>query len=178
MTKPELPIQHMDERHPGLTPNLAGTYHEAACVSLSANHSPPQDFELFNDEGQSITEVRWQPPDARCSRAWANRDDATRDGAYACAIAAVELLSGLYAIGRAETLTGADYYVAPVSEDLVDLEVCIRLEVSGTQSDQYEVRRRLSDKIKQARAGKSNLPAIAVVVGFRAKSIMMRSVDK
>ena len=177
MPKPELPIQDMDKRHPGLTPNLAGSYHEAACVSLSADHSPPQDFELVSDETQRLATVRWQPPNARCSRAWANRDDATRDGAYACAIAAVELISGFCAIGRAETLTGADYYIAPKSSDeLLDLEGCIRLEVSGTHSDYNEVRRRLNDKVKQARAGRSSLPAIAVVVGFKAKSITMRSV--
>jgi len=177
VTKPELPIQDLDKRHPGLTPSLAGCYHEAACVSLSANFSPPQDFAVTHDQSENIAEVQWQPPDARCNRAWANRNDATRDGAYACAIAAAELILGLYAKGRAETLTGADYYVTAIIEESDDFENCIRLEVSGTQSDEYEVRRRLNEKVQQARAGKSYLPAIAAVVGFKSKCIRMRSVN-
>jgi hypothetical protein len=35
-------------------------------------------------------------------------------------IAAVEFSEGLYAIGRAETTTGADYYVAPAGKRLDD----------------------------------------------------------
>ena len=174
---PRLPINNMEKRHPGLTPFLAGCYHEAACVSLSANHLPPQDFTLAHDEVESIAQVQWVPPDDRCARAWANRDDATRDGAYACALAAAELILGLFAIGRAETLRGADYYIAPRQVAPDDLEDCIRLEVSGTQRDEQEVRRRLNQKVRQARGGRSSLPAIAAVVGFKSKSIRMRSVE-
>ena len=175
-SKLTLPIHDMEKRHPGLTPAVAGSYNEAARVSLSASHIPPQDFELTRDQLESIAEVNWPPPDDRCALAWANRDDATRDGAYACAIAAVELISGLYAVSRAERLTGADYYIAPSTSHPQDLEDCIRLEVSGTQSDEHEVLRRLGEKIRQARAGRSSLPAIAAVVGFKSKSIRMRSV--
>jgi len=175
--KPVLPLEDMDKRHLGLSPSVAGNYYEAACVSLSRNHTPPQDFALIADEKQVTAEVQWPPPDARRLCAWANRDDATRDGAYACAIAAVEVTSGLFAVGRAETLSGADYYIAPESYDAEDFEHCIRLEVSGTHCDECEVRRRLSEKVKQARQGRSDLPAIAAVVGFRVRSIILRSVN-
>ena len=121
--------------------------------------------------------IEWDPPDARCRGAWANKDDATRDGAYACAIAAIELFLGLYAIRRAETLTGADYYVAPLSHTSEDLEDRYRLEVSGPNSGEYEVKQRLRMKVHQAQHGKSNLPAWAVVVGFRVKLISMQSVE-
>jgi len=177
MKKPELPIREMDKRHPGLTPSLAGCYEEAARVSLSLNHSPPQEFSLSLDQSQSVAEVRWTPPDERCNKAWANRDDATRDGAYACALAATELISGLYAVRRAETLTGADYYIAPNAPEPEDLESCIRLEVSGTHLDDRHVLQRLKDKVEQAKGGKSSLPAIAAVVGFKTKCIKMRSVE-
>ena len=86
--------------------------------------------------------MAWEPPDERCRGAWANQDDATRDGAYACALAATELVLGLYAIHRAQTRTGADYYVAPLNHASEDLEGWYRLEVSGTNSDAQEVRRR------------------------------------
>ncbi len=172
-----LPLHDMHERHIGLTPCVAGSYYEAACVSLSLNHVSPQDFAIAGDTVQVTTEVQWPIPDARCSCAWANRDDATRDGAYACAIAAVEVGLRLFAIGRAETLTGADYYIAPHGHDAEDFEHCIRFEVSGTQSDEYEVKRRLNEKVKQAREGKSSLPAIAAVVGFNVRTIKLKSVS-
>ncbi|BAS59514.1 hypothetical protein NIES2135_09560 [Leptolyngbya boryana NIES-2135] len=108
--------------------------------------------------------------------AWANQDDATRDGAYACALAAVELSRDLVALRRAETRTGADYYIAPIGTALDDLENCFRLEVSGTDLSSAEVRRRLQEEVAQARRGSSNLPAIAAVVGFRANLIMISSV--
>jgi hypothetical protein len=85
----------------------------------------------------------------------------------------------LCAISRAETLTGADYYIAPIGRSTDHLEDCLRLEVSGTDSDStYEVQRRLRSKIKQAKQGISNLPALAVVVGFRVKLIVMEAVEE
>ncbi|MDM8523221.1 hypothetical protein QUF80_07610 [Desulfococcaceae bacterium HSG8] len=133
---------------------------------------------MKNKKSENKVLVEWEPPDKRCMQAWGNKDDATRDGAYACALAATEISFGLFAIRRAETLTGADYYIAPIGRDTDDLEYCRRLEVSGTNSDKYEVNRRLKAKVKQAREGKSNLPAIAVVVGFKVKLISMQAVEE
>ena len=72
------------------------------------------------------------PPDVRTLNAHANEIDATEAGAYGVSLAAVEAISGLVAVRRAETLTGADWYIAPQGTDADDLESCIRLEVSGT----------------------------------------------
>jgi hypothetical protein len=181
MTLPVLPLRDMSDRHRGLTRALAESYLEAARVSLSRHHEPPQEFTLQNSSHGSNEELKilieWELPDARCREAWANQDDSTRDGAYACAIAAIELFLGLYAIRRAETLTGADYYVAPLSHTAEDLEDFHRLEVSGTNSGEYEVKQRLRMKVRQAQHGKSNLPAWAVVVGFRVKLVSMQSVE-
>lgn len=176
MAIPLLPLDNMAERHNGLTPALAETYLEAVRVCLDRHHEPPQEFALTSPSSEEAAMVEWEPADERCQRAWANKDDATRDGAYACALAATELSLGLFAVRRAETLSGADYYVAPTTRETYDLEDCFRLEVSGTDSDKYEVHRRLRVKVKQAEAGKSNLPALAVVVGFQVKLISMESV--
>lgn len=79
---------------------------------------------------------------------------------------------------RAETKTGADYYIAPIGEKLEDLENWWRLEVSGTHSDKSEVKRRLRIKLEQAKQGKSNLPALAAIVGFRLQLILLQVVDE
>lgn len=173
-----LELEGMASRHVGLTPAVAESYREAALVSLDRHHDSPQEFTLrFEDGDEKKASIDWEEPDERCKSAWANFDDATRDGAYACAIVATEVSYGLYTVRRAETLTGADYYVSP-NEDLPDdLEDCLRLEVSGTALGEGEVMRRLRVKIKQAEEGKSSLPAIAVIVGFKAKLISSAEVE-
>jgi hypothetical protein len=112
MTLPVLPLRDMSDRHRGLTRALAESYLEAARVNLDRHHEPPQEFALHNSPYASLeilaVLVEWEPSDERCRGAWANQDDATRDGAYACAIAATELALGLYTVRRAETRTGQE----------------------------------------------------------------------
>lgn len=80
----------------------------------------------------------------------------------------------LVAIGRAENGTGADYYLNAPGKKITDLEEAIRLEVSGTdEGTPKEIRVRLAQKAAQAQRGKSNLPALATVVGFKASKIAM-----
>jgi hypothetical protein len=175
MEIPLLPLQNMDERHKGLLPSTAANYLDAARVCLDRYYVPPQEFDVLNDAVKCQVMADWQTTDERCRDAWANQDDATRDGAYACALATVELLRGFVAIRRAETRTGADYYVAPVGQILEDLEGCFRLEVSGTDLSVSEVKRRVRDKINQTVQGNSNLPALVCVVGFRTRLIMIQT---
>jgi hypothetical protein len=111
--------------------------------------------------------------------AWANNDDTTRDGAYGLALAAVEITRGLVAVSRAETRTGADYYLGTPDAVLDDLEASIRLEVSGTdEGGESVINSRLRQKLEQASKGCSNLPAMALVVGFKALRIVSEDVKK
>ena len=71
-------------------------------------------------------------------------------------------------------MTGADYYVAPRDKASDDLEDCLRLEVSGVDhGPDSTVRQRLRDKLTQVAGGNSNLPAIAGVVGFKIRLILL-----
>lgn len=172
------PLKDLALRHPGLTEAVGNGYCEAARVCLDRHHQPPQVLLIDNGTGQIDTVIKWDPTDSRTRAAWANDIDTTEAGAYACAIVAVELSEGFYAIRRAETKTGADYYVAPSSSSEEDLESSFRLEVSGTDApDVSVVDKRLRQKVGQALKGKSNLPAIAAVVGFQVKLIRLERVD-
>jgi hypothetical protein len=123
--------------------------------------------------------LAWAAPDARTRDAWANTTDATEAGAYGCVIAGIEQLRGLVAVRRAETGTGADYYIGAPGSGMEDLEDCIRLEVSGVDAgDHRQVSRRLLEKIQQAREGNSSLPATAGVFGFSAGLLMVRDVSE
>ena len=176
MEKLTLPLENMSDRHIGLTPEVASCYLQAACVCLDRHHEPPIDFSLNSDSQETLTIVEWKPTDDRTKNAWANKDDATRDGAYAMALASTELSKSLVAVRRAETKTGADYYVAPIDASSDDLENWYKLEVSGTDGDEHRVKARLNDKVEQTKKG-SNLPALATVVGFKVKQIFIKTVE-
>jgi hypothetical protein len=175
---PILPISNLSKRHYGLSDELANCYLQAARVCLDRHHLSPQEFTLNTDSNEEKVKVEWDTTTKREKSAWANDTDATRDGAYACAIAATELSKGLYAISRAENRTGADYYVARKDYDGDDLEGCYRLEISGTDLDKAYLRTRLKRKISQTKNGESNLPALASVVGFRVRIILTETVEK
>jgi hypothetical protein len=108
-----------------------------------------------------------------------NTTDATEAGAYCCVIAGVELLRGLFAVRRAETGTGADYYVGPQGAGHDDLEDCLRLEVSGVDNgSEKDVNKRLLEKVEQVLRGNSSLPALAGVIGFSARLLMVKDVPE
>ena len=178
MQKPKLPIHDMANRHSGLTEAIAENLTEGARVCFDRHHKPPVEFQISNSGEPTEAVVEWEVTDERTRRAWANEIDTTEAGAYACTLAAVELSKGFVAVRRAETKTGADYYMAPVGAPIEDLENCIRLEVSGVdQGNATTVAHRLKEKLAQAAAGASNLPAMAGVVGFRARCILLSPLE-
>ncbi|MBS0165383.1 MAG: hypothetical protein JSR29_04820 [Nitrospira sp.] len=173
-----LRIEALHERHSGLTPSLSGSLYEAASVCLSRHHSSPVEIDIACNGGTSTRIVDFQGPDSRMLNAWANDIDTTEMGAYGVCLAVVEAEEQLVAVRRAETLTGADWYIAPVGTESNDLENCFRLEVSGVDAgDHAAIKGRLSKKLAQAGRGASNLPAIASVVGFKARAVAMQKVS-
>ena len=179
MSDDKLPLHDLSARHTGLTHPIAESYTEAARVCLDRHHSPPVDIAIKNADNNHAATVDWVPADNRTRGAWANETDATEAGAYACVLAALELTSGLVAVRRAETKTGADYYVAAPGAGANDLEECLRLEISGVdKGSESAIMQRLNVKLAQAAAGASNLPAIAGVVGFFARVIVLQPVQE
>ena len=174
-----LPIHDMARRHIGLTQATADYWTEGARVCLDRHHTPPVEFEIREVTPRMAVDVVWIPTDELTRLAWANEKDTTEAGAYACVLAAVELHWGLTAVARAEHETGSDYYVAPPRVSPEDLESHVRLEVSGTDEGTVaQVAYRLKSKLKQAEKGDSDLPAIAGVVGFRARMIMLARLEE
>jgi hypothetical protein len=174
---PSLLLRDMHLRHVGLTQAIAAYYFEAACVCLSRHHEPPRPSVVQDDDGSTSADLDWDQPDEVTMGAWANDTDATEAGAYAVLLAAAELTQGMVAVRRAETGSGADYYVGPPGAGVEDLEDCYRLEISGTDSeDAREILRRLSVKVAQAQRGTSSLPALAGVVGYPQCMIVFRRV--
>jgi hypothetical protein len=129
--------------------------------------------------------LTWATPTARIQSAWANVDDATRDGAYGVVLAAAEAALGLVALGRTKVGSGADYWVGPVgtvanpTDGLVDLDTVFRLEISGIDDCPGEsvLSRRIRQKVEQARRGRSSHPAIVGVVAFSMLRVVFRSVE-
>jgi hypothetical protein len=183
---PLLAILTLAERHLGLTPPIAASYAEAAAVCLSRHHQPPATLLVTADTREdSHYQVAWSSPTARQLQAWGHPDDATRDGAYCIALAAIEQHLGLVALGRVPRGGGADYYVGPPGSEvnpvdgLLDLEQAFRLEVSGIDRAGGEARLlgRVREKVEQARNGQSILPAIAGVTAFDLLRVIFRNVE-
>lgn len=176
-TKPKLQLDLLHERHLGLTTSISGTFSEAAAVCFNRHHQTPVEIHIDCDGRMETRVIEFAKPDARTLRAWANEIDTTESGAYGVSLAAVEVEESLVAVRRAETLTGADWYVAPIGSDPEDLEGCFRLEVSGVDAGgKSAIKSRLMKKVEQTRRGASNLPAIASVVGFRELAIAIQKV--
>jgi hypothetical protein len=99
-------------RHPGVSDAVCEALSEAAEVCLVRHHEPPRTSLRVTCVGKdSIKFVRWATPDETAQRSWRNRDDATRDGAYVVSLAVVEHELGMVVLSRADTRTGADYYI-------------------------------------------------------------------
>lgn len=174
----ELNLRDMHTRHRGLTVSIAGTFREAASVCLNRHHTSPTDFRVLDNGNSAAAKIVWAVPDETLLSAWANEAVATENGAYGCIIAAIEAFRSFFAVRRAETGTGADYYVGPAGSGEEDLENCLRLEISGVdRGSDKEVAKRLLQKVAQARRGESDLPAIAGVIGFETKNIMLADVS-
>ena len=174
----KLPLDNMAERHKGLTPEIAAAYAQAARVCLDRHHVSPTEFSVQEEDQSTPARVVWDATDERTRAAWANEIDTTEQGAYAMVLAAVELTHGMVALRRAETTTGVDYYVGPSEARTEDFESMYRLEIAGRdRASGRIVYGTLLEKVEQARRGRSNLPAMAGVVGFLSRLIMLRTVE-
>lgn len=180
---PVLRLSALHRRHFGVTEQIGGHYEQAAAVCLSWSHAPPVLMSVVADDGPSVQYLtEWLPPTPRQRAAWANAEDATANGAYCVALAAAESHLGLVALSRAETKSGADYYVGSaqsgVAADQGDLSLddAVRLEISGIGLDEREavLGARVRQKVAQARRGLSNRPALVCVVAFRLLRVVFR----
>lgn len=148
---------------------------DAAGFCFDRHHAAPQELAISDPEDDHRVAIEWAEPDDSSRATWANRDDATEAGACAVALASVQLTRGLIVVMRAETLTGVDYFLARPE----DRAISMGLEVSGVDAgDLGRVKARLGEKIRQAEAGRSRLPAIALVVGFKALKVLLADVTK
>jgi hypothetical protein len=121
--EPELPFHDLEARHHGVTKAIGDTYTEAARVCLDRHHVSPTRFLIEAKTATKEAIAKWSRANQREKGAWANEIDATAAGAYGIALAAIELIEGMFAIRRAETGTGSDYYVAPADASLEDLKI-------------------------------------------------------
>jgi hypothetical protein len=126
---PPLPsLATLHERHYGVTEALARTYAEGAAICLQRHHASPKAISVDADDGMEGEYLAsWDVPTGRQHAAWANQDDATRDGAYGMVIAATEAHFGYFVVGRTHTGSGTDYLFSkqrhdPVSDGLLSLQ--------------------------------------------------------
>lgn len=185
--RPSVWLSRLAANHPSLAPASADHYAGAAYVCLTRFHDvPPAKMTVrgWSAKGSRtrLYDLIWRHPTAAERRTHANEEDGTEAGAYAVALAAVHRHQEMVTIGRSESRTGSDWYLAPSSVaagadfDLDDERV-VRFEVSGVSNDDpTKMRERVARKVAQARAGVSAKPAVVGVVGFRSVTVVLRKV--
>ncbi len=167
-------LTKLHERH-NITEPVCGGFAEAAAVCFSRHHRPAIDVEVSRPDGAPVVRsLNWVLPNEVVRATWGNRDDTTRDAAYAISLAAVEIEAGLVARSRADIRTGADWYVGAPG-DPSDLEDALRLEVSGVDAgDRRAITSRVRSKLKQLAAGSSDKLGLVCVVGFLERLVVIR----
>lgn len=181
MAEEELRFADLHERHPAVGEVVAKYFAEAAAVCLDRHHGSPQSFCIVESRGETRAAARWPAPDERIIGSWANNRDiaATEAGAYALALAAVELTRGLVALTPGETASGCDYYVGVPGALPKSLQGLIRLEISGVdEGEPSRLSTRQKQKIRQLTRGRSKLPGIAATVGFKTLRILLTEKDE
>ncbi|MGE0543301.1 MAG: hypothetical protein AB7R89_24335 [Dehalococcoidia bacterium] len=179
-----LVFDRLHERHPGVTEAVGRNYAEAAAICFNRYHSSPSNVTVTADATHDkVYFATWTKPSARQEAAWANRDDATRDGAYCIVLAAADQHLNLVAVARAATKSGADYLVGPPGGGINPLDgeldfesEILRLEISGIDrcENASRLRARVAGKVEQARSGRSDLPALAGVVAFDLARVLFK----
>lgn len=156
-----------------LPTSLVNSWGDAATVMLDKFHPsppPPTPLALQHDGAGASLMLSWRAPAPQVLEGHANEKDATEDGAYAVAIAAADH-RGYRVRRRAHQGSGADLLMTRHGEPQNDF---VKLEVSGiARGDGVE--RRLTEKLEQVRGGDLQRPRVAVVVGFEAAMVLMRS---
>lgn len=173
MDQQKLDIQGLWERHRGVSRGIASAYSEAVSVCLHKQHSAPVHYDLRDNNDHHEAVVEWEAPTAELIDAWGNDIDVVEWAAYGLALAGMELTRGLVALGRAETKSGADYYLGLADDGPNDLETVKRLEVSGVGAGaEAAIQSRLKKKLLQTAQGASDVPAVASIVGFGTPLIL------
>ena len=166
--------------HTGVIECLATSMCISAFVCLGRHHSPPQTkIAVSIDSNEKSHVLTWRAPTVQEIASNYSNQDATRDGAYAVALVCVEKRLNLYAVGRAEDRSGADWLLAPIGyKSDTELPNCddpsvVRLEVGGYNDESLAYQ--LKKKVRQLQVGDSDSHGIAAVVGFDRAKVMIQT---
>lgn len=171
-----LDLDTLADRCDRLAPSKVRALVEAAAVMLDKFHSSPApgmlhvvDWESVKVTAEHNLLLRWAPPSPQSRDTHANELDATEEGAYAVAFAAV-MSRGYRVVRRAHHGSGADFILAKDGEPDNDYH---KLEVSGVARGNSDVLdQRLVAKMEQVGRGDLDRPGLAVVVGFQSTTLL------
>jgi hypothetical protein len=118
---------------------------------------------------------RWTECDENTRLTWNDPDEATEQGAAACALVLIKGLAHYEVVERSRKGTGFDYWLG--DEDEYPFQKKARLEVSGiAEGSEAQLQQRVNQKVRQTRRSDSTLlPAFVAVLEFRnPKAVITR----
>ncbi len=146
----------------------------AASVMFERYHRSPEAGTIAQGGALRSASFGWGTADAKAQATHRNTDDATRDGAYAVAFAALRQLGPFVFVHRAERKSGADFVLV---REGTDGGPYIKLEVSGMgKGTSAAVASRLRDKAKQVMRPGTGETGLAVVIRFQQPHVAVEEV--
>ncbi len=152
----------------GLTADFGGSLAEAASVCLEEQQHPSGVVMNVRGSHNSSMNIHWDATTEQTKRTWADEEEATEHGAYACAILILKHLVGLQVVERSRKGTGFDWWLGSKEDGQALFQKRARLEVSGIRNGTERlVESRLKQKTKQTkRSDQTGLPAWVTIVEF------------
>lgn len=149
---------------PGVTPALAATMVEAACVCLHRNGHATTVALILDGDSEREFLLTWETPTPQCINSHNDKDEAAEYGAYAISFMIVLKMTKYTIIRKSRKGTRVDWFLAQKDTLFQD---AAQLEVSGLMSgtpDQFTSRVR--QKNKQVSGAEKTLPAYVSVTNF------------
>jgi hypothetical protein len=112
-------------------------------------------------------DCRWTACDENARLTWNDPEEATEQGAAACALVLIKGLAHYEVVERSRKGTGFDYWLG--DEDDYPFQKKARLEVSGiAEGSEAQLQQRVNQKLRQTkRSDSTNLPAFVAVLEFK-----------
>lgn len=172
-------IINIDELHKGIgniAPQRCASFSLAARVCLhEESHSCPTTVDIQGIATETV-QVSWTPPSLSESGSYADREEATEDGACGIAFLVMPLYTEYDVIERSAKGTGFDYWLGMHNQ--LPFAKSARLEISGIRKGtDGEIKKRVEIKKKQVRNGTSSpLPAYVSVTEFSSPKVVIERV--
>ena len=152
--------------HTGLTPAKRDTLSEAAVICLEEqSHESGVELAVSGAFDEKFI-LEWDAATERMIRCYADKEEATEDGAYCVAIITIAELTSLLVTQKSRKGNGFDFHLGNSEDKRNFLDTTI-LEVSGIRNgSESTIKKRMAEKNERLNSYQNRLPGYIAIVEF------------